>query len=79
MKNIKHFGIKSKDTNYIDYIKQKQILFLKNDLKKLRKDSNKYYKIIQFYCNKLVELGAMKPIKNSYISEGKYIKAKVRA
>ncbi len=71
--------IKSKDTNYMNYIKQKQILFLKNDLKKLRKDSNKYYKIIQFYCNKLVELGAMKTIKNSYKSEGKYIKAKVRA
>ncbi len=68
---------KGKDKNYIDYIKQKQILFLKNDLKKLRKNSNKYYKIIQFYCNKLVELGAMKLVKNSYKSEGKYVKTKV--
>ena len=68
---------KSKETNYIDYIKQKQILFLKSDIKKLRKNSNKYYKIIQFYCNKLVELGAMKLVKNSYKSEGKYVKTKV--
>ena len=70
---------KGKDTNYIEYIQQKQILFLKNDLKKLRKDTNKYYKIIQFYCNKLVELGAMRLIKNSYTSEGKYVKTKVSA
>ncbi len=70
---------KGKDTNYIEYIQQKQILFLKNDLKKLRKDTNKYYRIIQFYCNKLVELGAMRLIKNSYTSEGNYIKTKVSA
>lgn len=63
-----------KDTNYIDYSREKQILFIKNDLKKLRKQENKYYKIIQFYCNKLVELGAMRNIRNYGISTGKYIK-----
>lgn len=65
---------KMKDTNYIEYIKQKQILFLRNELEKVRKEENKYYKIIQFYQNKLVELGAMKNMKNSYISEGTYYK-----
>ena len=69
---------KCKDTNYIEYIKQKQILFLKNEIKVLRKDANKNYKIIQFYRNKLVELGAMKAIKNNYQSVGKYIKIKVK-
>ena len=34
-----------KNTNYIDYIREKQILFLRNDLKKLRKNENKYFKI----------------------------------
>ena len=53
---------------------KKQILFLKSDLKKLRKQANKYYKIIQFYCKKLVELDAMRNIRNSYISEGTYTK-----
>ena len=67
---------KNKDTNYIDYSREKQILFIKNDLKKLRINTNKYYKIIDFYCNKLVELGAMKVLKNTYKSEGNYIKKK---
>ena len=65
---------KMKDTNYMEYIKEKQILFLKNDLKGLRKQENKYFKIIQFYCDKLVELGAMKKIANHYTSEGLYTK-----
>lgn len=64
----------TKDSNYIDYARAKQVLFLRNDLRKLRKDSNKYYKIIKFYCSKLVELDAMKNLQNSYISEGKYTK-----
>lgn len=43
--------------------KQKQILFLKNDLKALNKHGDKYKKIIKFHKNKLVELGAMKNVK----------------
>ena len=65
---------KKKDINYMEYIKEKQILFLKNDLKKLRADTNKYYKTIQFYCTKLVGLGAMRKIKNACNSEGRYKK-----
>lgn len=65
---------KKKDTNYIDYLQEKQILFLRNDLKKLRSNKNKYYKIIQFYQNKLVELGAMQKLRNSCISDGNYKK-----
>ena len=65
---------KNKDKNYIDYTRDKQVLFLRSDLKNLRKDVNKYYKVIQFYCTKLVELDAMKNLKNSFISEGNYTK-----
>ena len=65
---------KKKDINYIDYLQEKQILFLRNDLKKLRSNKNKYYKIIQFYQNKLVELGAMQNLRNSCISDGNYKK-----
>lgn len=65
---------KGKERNYIDYSKDKQVLFLRNDLKKLRKEPNRYYKIIQFYCAKLVELDAMKNLKNAFISEGTYTK-----
>ena len=45
--------------------KQKEILFIKNDLKALAQKQDKYEKIIKFYKQKLVELGAMKNIKNS--------------
>lgn len=70
---------KLKEKNYMKYVDEKQILFLKNDLKKLRTNENKYYKIINFYCQKLVELGAMRNLKNSYSEVGgKYIKRKVK-
>lgn len=46
--------------------KQKQILFLKNDLKKLSKSKNNYNKVIKEIKQKLVELGAIRQIKNSY-------------
>ncbi len=68
-----------KDINYAQYLQQKQILFLKNDLKKLRADYNKHYRIIQFYQNKLVEFGVMKNLKNACRTEKGYIKKKVTA
>ena len=46
--------------------KQKQILFLKNDLKKLSQSKKDYSKIIKEIKQKLVELGALRQIKNSY-------------
>ena len=56
---------------------QKEILFIKSDLKEVYSNENKYYKIIQFYKNKLVSLGAMKELKNKCISEGTYTGRKV--
>ena len=45
--------------------KQKTILFLKDDLKKLYKNKRKNKKILNIYTDYLVELGAMKVLKNS--------------
>lgn len=56
---------KLKDTNQEEYLKQKQILFIKNDLKAVSINAIKYEKIIKFYKQKLVELGAMKNLRNS--------------
>lgn len=56
---------KLKDKEPESYLKQKEILFVKNDLKALSKQEKKYEKIIKFYKEKLVELGVMKNIKNS--------------
>ena len=46
------------------YEKQKEVLFIKADLKKLQAAKRDYSKIIDFYKNKLVELGVMREIKN---------------
>ena len=67
---------KLKDSNYDEYIKQKEILFIKSDLDKVYTNENKYFKIINFYKNKLVELGVMRKLYNSYTSEGQYTKVK---
>lgn len=56
---------KLKDTNSEEYLKQKEILFIKNDLKALSTNFIKYEKIIKFYKQKLVEMGEMKNLKNS--------------
>jgi len=56
---------------------EKEILFIKSDLKQVYTNENKYYKIIQFYKNRLVSLGAMKQLKNKCISEGTYIGRKI--
>ena len=45
---------------------KKQILFLKNDLKKLYQSKKDYSKIIKEIKQKLVELGAIRQIKNRY-------------
>lgn len=57
---------KLKDTNQEEYVKQKEILFIKNDLKAVSTNAVKYEKIIKFYKQKLVEMGEMKNLKNSY-------------
>ncbi len=64
-----------KETNEEEALKQKEILFVKNDLQNVEKDENKYYRIIKFYKNKLVELGVMRKLSNSCVSGGKYVGA----
>ena len=66
-----------KETDYAEYTKQKEILFIKADLKQVSQNENKYYKIIKFYKEKLVLFGVMKELKNKYKSEGNYVGRKV--
>ena len=57
---------------------QKEVLFLKSDLKKIEDNvQNKH--IIRFYKDKLLEYGAMKKLKNSYSKGANYKKKVVRA
>ncbi len=68
--------MKLKETDFIEYVKQKEILFIKDDMKKLKEEKIDYSKIATYYKRKLVDYGAMKQIKNQFKSEGKYIKVK---
>ena len=54
---------------------QKEILFLKNDLKKLNRSKNNYSKVIKIIKEKLVQQGAIRQIKNTCKTmEGSYKK-----
>ena len=63
-----------REKSYMEYSKNKEILFLKRELKEVYKNYNRYFRIIKFYKRKLVALGAMKELKNSCTSEGCYKK-----
>ncbi len=67
---------KLKETDFIEYIKEKEILFIKNDIKNLNKGKTDYSKLLKYYKRKLVDYGVIREIRNSYKSEGKYIKVK---
>ena len=69
---------KLKETDFIEYIRQKEVLFIKDDMKKIEKSSIDYSKLLKYYKRKLVDYGAMRELKNSYKSNGKFVKNKVR-
>ena len=55
---------KLKETNYMEYVKQKEILFIKEDIKKVRIEKTDYSQLIKYYKRKLVDYGEMKEITN---------------
>ena len=77
---------KQKDIDFEDYMKRKEILFIKIDLKKLDKEKQDYTTLKKYYKRKLVDYGAMREIKNSAVGnynnintlKGEKIKSKVK-
>ena len=67
---------KLKETDFIEYVKSKEILFIKNDIKKLDNGKTDFSKLMKYYKRKLVDYGVMRQIQNSCISKGKYTKIK---
>ena len=67
---------KLKETNFIEYVRQKEVLFIKNDMKKIETSKTKtdYSKLLKYYKRKLIDYGVMRELKNSYISRGNYKK-----
>lgn len=64
-----------KNKDYMQYSKEREILFLRRELKVVYKNPNKYCRIEKFFKEKLVQFGVMKRIKNTYESDGRYVKA----
>lgn len=62
---------KLKETDYIEYVKQKEILFIKDDISKIKNDKYDYSNLIKYYKRKLVDYGEIKEISGKK-SEGHY-------
>ncbi len=63
---------KLKDTDFAEYIKQKEILFIKNDIRKIENSKFDYSKIITYYKRRLLDYGAIREVKNKCKSIGNY-------
>lgn len=64
---------KLKDVDFIEYVKQKEVLFIKDDMKKIRADKFDYTRLIKYYKRKLVDYEVMREIR-SFKSIGAYKK-----
>ena len=51
-----------KEKDYIEYVKRKEILFIKDDMVKIRKEKYDYSRLIKYYKRRLVDYDAMKEI-----------------
>ena len=64
---------KQKEIDFEDYMKQKEILFMKSDMKKLDKEKQDYTTLKKYYKRRLVDYGAMREIKNAFVGNYKDI------
>ena len=64
---------KLKEIDFIEYIKRKEILYIKGEIKKVQRERFDYTRLIKYYKRKLIDYGAMKEIRG-YISPGNYTK-----
>ena len=69
---------KLKEVDFIKYVKEKEILFIKTDLKKIRNDKTDYSRLIKYYKRKLVDYGVMKEIRNAKKQNVKYFGKRIK-
>ena len=69
---------KLKEVDFIKYVKEKEILFIKTDLKKIRNDKTDYSRLIKYYKRKLVDYGLMKEIRKAKKQNVKKIKKRIK-
>ncbi len=63
---------KLKDVDFVEYKRQKEVLFIKNDIRKIDNSKVDYSRIITYYKRKLLDYGAIRELKNRFKSIGKY-------
>ena len=68
---------KLKEVDFIEYVKQKEILFVREDIKKIENDKTDYSRLVKYYKRKLVDYGVMKEIREFKTITKKYIKKKI--
>ena len=69
---------KLKEVDFIKYVKEKEILFIKKDLKKIRNDKTDYSRLIKYYKRKLVDYGVMKEIRIAKKQNVKYFEKRIK-
>ena len=69
---------KLKEIDFIKYVKEKEILFIKTDLKKIRNDKTDYSRLIKYYKRKLVDYGVMKEIRKAKKQNAKYFGKRIK-
>lgn len=76
----KYRGIeKLKEIDFIEYVKEKEILFMREDMKKLNQEKTDYSRLVKYYKRKLVDYGVMKELRAYTTQHQKYKKRKVTA
>ena len=65
-----------KEIDFIEYVKQKEVLFIKDDIKKIKIEKTDYSRLEKYYKRKLVDYGEMKEIKGHRTENKKYIVVK---
>ena len=68
---------KLKEVDFIEYVKEKEILFIKEDINRLKEEKTGYSKLIKYYKRKLVEYGTMKEITSFTTKNQKYKRDKI--
>ena len=68
---------KLKEIDFIEYVKEKEILFMKEDIKRVQNEKTDYSKLVKYYKRKLVDYGVMKEIRTFTTQNQKYVKNKI--
>ena len=72
---FKNFWNEYQDIDFIEYVKQKEVLFMRDDISKIEDEKFDYSKLIKYYKRKLVDYGVMREIQG-FVSKGQYKKMK---